>query len=92
MCCCVPFCAVTFFKYETSMDHTENGDTSDIEEFIEATVKGQCEGLMVKSLDDNTSYQPNHRSLNWLKLKKDTLMVLLILSTCFPWEFVSSFD
>ena len=50
------------------MDHTENDETAVIEELLEAVVKGQCEGLMVKTLDDNASYQPNRRSLNWLEI------------------------
>jgi DNA ligase 1 len=59
------------FQYATSLDFVEDGDTTALEQFLEAAVKGQCEGLMVKTMDD--VYEPSRRSLNWLKLKKDYL-------------------
>lgn len=58
------------FIYAKHMDSTliEN-----IQVFLEESVKDGCEGLMVKTADANSSYEPSKRSRNWLKVKKDYL-------------------
>jgi len=36
------------FRFAVALDHTEDGDTEMIEEFLDKAVKGQCEGEQAK--------------------------------------------
>ncbi|KAL3530500.1 hypothetical protein ACH5RR_009822 [Cinchona calisaya] len=57
-----------FFQFATAI--TSN-DLEEIQKFLEAAVDGSCEGLIIKTLNKDATYEPSKRSNNWLKLKKD---------------------
>ncbi|KAI3637554.1 hypothetical protein MIR68_004203 [Amoeboaphelidium protococcarum] len=57
----------------TFAKHQDGNTIEDIQMFLDESVAGNCEGLMVKTVDENSSYEPSKRSRNWLKVKKDYL-------------------
>ncbi|KAL9243939.1 hypothetical protein vseg_017771 [Gypsophila vaccaria] len=57
-----------FFQFATTVT---SSDIEEIQKFLEAAVSASCEGLIIKTLDREATYEPSKRSNNWVKLKKD---------------------
>ncbi|KAL2536283.1 DNA ligase 1 [Forsythia ovata] len=58
----------SYLQFATAI--TSN-DLEEIQKFLEDSVDSSCEGLIIKTLNKDATYEPSKRSHNWLKLKKD---------------------
>ena len=65
------FAFATAVDVDGSVDPVEASEI--IQQALEASIVAKSEGLMVKTMESNATYEPSKRSLNWLKLKKDYL-------------------
>ncbi len=49
----------------------ESSDPAELEAFFELSIEDGCEGIVAKSLDDNSIYRAGARGWNWIKYKRD---------------------
>ena len=52
------FLLISFFPY---MGGQDDGGTLEIETFLDEAVTSNCEGLMIKTLEENATYEPTRR-------------------------------
>lgn len=64
-----------YAKHHDSLSNTDNTINSEelIQQWLEESIEEGCEGLMVKTIQEESSYEPSKRSRKWLKVKKDYL-------------------
>jgi DNA ligase-1 len=58
----------------TRANYKDLTNLEEVQLYLDESVNSGCEGLMVKTLDLDATYQPSKRTFKWLKLKKDYLM------------------
>ncbi|KAL8056341.1 hypothetical protein ABFX02_04G113800 [Erythranthe guttata] len=63
-----------FFQFATATAITSSDreeQEMEIQKFLDAAVNSSSEGLIIKTLNKDATYEPSKRSHKWLKLKKD---------------------